>query len=57
MDMHTLKKICETLTHLAEKVWLFPQTVANTLRHRQAGSVVDAFETERLDRLRNPSNY
>jgi hypothetical protein len=36
---------------------LLPQTVANALKQKRRQIVLHEHEVERLDRLRNPSNY
>jgi len=49
--------ICMTLIQTVKQVWLLPQTVANALKQRRRQIVRNVHETERLDRLRNPSKY
>ena len=55
--MHILKLICFTIAELAKLVWGFPGTVAANWRKRRQLAVVSEGETERLDRIRNPSKY
>jgi hypothetical protein len=55
--MHLLKIIFLTIVNLAKQVWLLPQTVALALQRRRRQPAQDDLETERLDRLRNPSKY
>jgi hypothetical protein len=59
--MHTLKLICLTIVNLVKQAWLLPQTVALALQQRRRKlarqEFETAFETERLDRIRNPSKY
>ena len=55
--MYALKLICLTIVGLAKQVWLLPQTAALALQQRRRQIARHQFETERLDRIRNPSKY
>ena len=55
--MYTLKLICLTIVNLVKQAWLLPQTVALALQQRRRKLARQEFETERLDRIRNPSKY
>lgn len=55
--MTTLKSICLSLIQVAKGLWLLPRTIMNAAEHRRQRSILDEFETERLDRIRNPSKY
>jgi hypothetical protein len=55
--MYTLKLICLTIANLAKQAWLLPQTVAIALQQKRQRLARQQFETERLDRIRNPSKY
>ena len=55
--MYTLKLICLTIVNLAKQAWQLPQTVALALQQRRRKLARLQFETERLDRIRNPSKY
>jgi len=55
--MYAFKLICLTIVGLAKQVWLLPQTIAEALQQRRRKLVQHQFETERLDRIRNPSKY
>jgi len=55
--MYTLKLICLTVVNLAKQVWSLPQTVTLALQQRRRKLTRHQFETERLDRIRNPSKY
>ena len=55
--MYLFKLIGLTLFYLAKQVWLLPQSAALALRQRRTRLVQQQFETERLDRIRNPSKY
>lgn len=52
-----LKLIFEALGSFARQAWLLPQSVANAFTHRREQTALDEQETERLDRIRNPSKY
>jgi hypothetical protein len=55
--MYTLKLICLTIVNLVKQAWLLPQTVTLALQQRRRKLARQEFETERLDRIRNPSKY
>ena len=55
--MYLLKLICMTIIQLIQQAGLFPQTVANAVKHRRQQAVRNELEAERLDRIRNPSKY
>ena len=55
--MYTLKLIGLTIANLVKQAWLLPQTVALALQQRQRKLARQLSETERLDRIRNPSKY
>lgn len=55
--MKALKLIGLSFTQLLRQVWLLPETIANALKQRQQRAVLEEFETERLDRIRNPHKY
>jgi hypothetical protein len=56
--MNNLKYIYLAIVHLIKQVWFFPQTVANSFKQRRLEEVVrNEHESDRLDRLRNPSKY
>jgi hypothetical protein len=55
--MNTFKLICLTITGLAKQAWLLPQTIADAFQQRRRQLTRHQFETERLDRIRNPSKY
>jgi hypothetical protein len=55
--MYTIKLICLTIVNLVKQAWLLPQTVALALQQRRRKLARQEFETERLDRIRNPSKY
>ncbi len=42
-------------------IWLtaiqLPRNIANIFKHRRQKMILDQRETERLDRIRNPSKY
>jgi hypothetical protein len=55
--MYILKLICLTIVNLVKEAWLLPQTVGLALQQRRRKLARQQFETERLDRIRNPSKY
>jgi hypothetical protein len=55
--MHILKLIGLTLFQLVKQVWLLPQSLALAVTQRRQRLARAEFETERLDRIRNPSKY
>jgi hypothetical protein len=55
--MHILKLISLTILGLAKQAWRVPQSVTAAIRQRRQHVVREALETERLDRIRNPSKY
>jgi hypothetical protein len=55
--MNILKIICLTILLLIKQAWLLPQTCLAAFRQRRLQAVRNEDEIERLDRLRNPSNY
>ena len=55
--MNLLKLIGLTFVQLVKQVWLLPQTISNAIKHRQQQIIINELETERLDRIRNPSKY
>jgi hypothetical protein len=55
--MYILEVICRTIVNLVKQAWLLPQTVTMALQQRRRQLARDEVETERLDRIRNPSKY
>lgn len=55
--VNTLKVIYLTVMLLMKQAWMLPQTIVNSVRQRRRQVVRNEHEAERLDRLRNPSNY
>ena len=55
--MNILKLIGLTLIQLVKQVWFLPQSIANAVRYRRRRVAWSEHETERLDRIRNPSKY
>jgi hypothetical protein len=55
--MYTLKLICLTIVGLVKQARLLPQAIADALQQRRKQHTRHQFETERLDRIRNPSKY
>ena len=55
--MNPVKQIGLTFNRLAKEVWLLPQTISAALKQRQQRAMLQTLETERLDRIRNPTKY
>jgi hypothetical protein len=55
--MNFLKTIGLTIFELSRQLCLLPQAIMKALKQRQQQGVADSRESERLDRLRNPSKY
>jgi hypothetical protein len=55
--MNKLKLIWLTIVHLVQQVGSVPQTIAHALYQRRRQTVRNEAEAERLDRIRNPSQY
>jgi len=55
--MQKLKLILQAIVNRGRRLWLFPKFVLITIQQRRRRTNVDAAEAERLDRIRNPSNY
>ena len=55
--MYVLQVIFLTIVNLVKQVWLLPRTIARALQQRRQQTTRRQFETERLDRIRNPSKY
>jgi hypothetical protein len=55
--MYILKLICLTIVNLVKQAWLLPESVALALQQRRRKLARLQSETERLDRIRNPSKY
>ena len=55
--MYILKLICLTLVELVKQAWLLPQTITLAYQRKRRQSAREEFETERLDRIRHPSEY
>lgn len=55
--MHFLQQLGLTLFELGKQICRLPRMVVKALKQRQQQGVADAQESERLDRLRNPSKY
>jgi len=55
--MQILLLIWRIIVNLAKQAWLLPKTIALALEQRRRQITRHQFETERLDRIRNPSKY
>jgi len=55
--MKILKRIGRSVIGVLQQVWSFPYTLSGILKQRRERTVLKGLETERLDRIRNPSKY
>ena len=55
--METRKRICRIVIEKVKSACWLPRSGANALKHRQEQVVLNGLESERLDRIRNPSKY
>ena len=55
--MDTLKRICQSLQQLLKQIGRLPQSIPAALQARRRQAARNAFEVDRLDRIRNPSKY
>jgi hypothetical protein len=55
--MDTLRVIFLTFIQLAKQVFFLPQSIVNAVKQRRLQTVRNEYESERLDRIRNPSKY
>ena len=55
--MHMLKQICQAIVSLLKQARLFPQSVATAVKQKRRQIAMQRYEAERLDRIRNPTNY
>jgi hypothetical protein len=52
-----LKLILSVIGDFARQAWLLPQALTNAIIQRREQTALEEQETERLDRIRNPSKY
>jgi hypothetical protein len=55
--MPTLKLIYLAIIRVLKQAWLFPQSAVDAVKQRRRQIVLNEVESERLDRIRNPSKY
>ena len=55
--MYIIKFLFLTIVNAVKQIWLLPQTVSLALQQKRRQFARQQFETERLDRIRNPSKY
>jgi len=55
--MYILELIGRMIVNLVKQAWLMPQTIALAFQQKRRQTARHEFETERLDRIRNPSKY
>jgi hypothetical protein len=56
-SIYPLKLLCLSIVQFINQAWFLPQSIATALRLRRRQMVRNAFEIERLDRIRHPSKY
>jgi len=52
-----LRLIGLTFVQLGKQAWSLPQSISHAVKQRQERTIMRGLETERLDRIRNPSKY
>ena len=55
--MYLLKLIFLTGLQMVKQLFLLPKSIADAMKQRRREIGQQALETERLDRIRNPSKY
>ena len=55
--MYLLKFISLIISNTVREAFRLPKTISLTLQQRRRQLARQQFETERLDRIRNPSKY
>jgi len=55
--MYIFELIGRMIFSLAKQAWLLPHTIALARQQSRRQIAQHQFETERLDRIRNPSKY
>jgi hypothetical protein len=55
--MYIFKLIFLTIVNLVKQAWLLPHEIALAFQQRRQQTARRQSETERLDRIRNPSKY
>lgn len=55
--MYKLKLLAQSVVGLIKRVWLFPRSIGAAVKQRRRHAILAAVEAERLDRIRNPSDY
>lgn len=52
-----LKQFFLTIFLLIKKAWFFPRSISRAVTQRNRQTHLNDLEAERLDRIRNPSDY
>jgi hypothetical protein len=55
--MNTIKIICLTAVQWIKQACLLPKSIMDAILQRKQNALRKEVEAERLDRIRNPSNY
>ena len=52
-----LARLALLMNRFTSRIWAFSFVVVESVRNRRLQAALDAAEVERLDRIRNPSDY
>jgi len=55
--LRALKRVVKSVIGLTKEAWSHPRSIPGLIKQRRQQSVLNAREEERLDRIRNPSDY
>jgi HD-like signal output (HDOD) protein len=55
--MSNQKLILQSIASFLRRTWLLPQSILAAIKHRRLQVASGVAEAERLDRIRNPSDY
>jgi hypothetical protein len=55
--MNLFKLIGLACSQRFKNICALPKTISGAVKHRQQQIIINELETERLDRIRNPSKY
>ena len=55
--MQIIKLFCLIIASIVRQAFYLPRSIAVDVKQRRRQTKLDELETERLDRIRNPSKY
>jgi hypothetical protein len=55
--LRALQRVVKSVIALTKEAWLLPRSIPGLIKQRRKQSALNAREEERLDRIRNPSDY